>query len=104
MSLNPHRRIGDTASMDWSVVVLAAAMLVVLFPNIRVVREGERLVVFRLGRFHRILSPGLNLIVWGIDMPHYVKLNDVIPDWHGMSEEDLDSRLRHLAVTGQFSR
>ena len=51
------------------VIVLVAflAVLVTLFQAVRMVPQGSKWVVERLGKFHRALSPGLNLLVPFID-------------------------------------
>ena len=89
--------------MTWPAVVLIVSLFIFLLPNIRIAQEGERLVVFRLGRFHRILGPGLNLIIWGVEMPRRVELNTVVPDWQSLSEEELSARIEQMARSGQLS-
>jgi regulator of protease activity HflC (stomatin/prohibitin superfamily) len=53
-------------------------MMVLLFPvvigiwlGVRIVPQGEEWVVERLGRFHRVLEPGLNVIIPMIDQVRY---------------------------------
>lgn len=55
--------------MTGVVLVLVAIVIVVffLFQMIRVVPQSERWVVERLGSFHRILGPGLNLCIPVLD-------------------------------------
>jgi len=48
-------------------VVLLFALFIVLVAGVRIVPQGEEWIVERLGRFHKILKPGLNLIVPFID-------------------------------------
>ena len=48
------------------VLVLA---LVIVWAGVKVVPQSETRVIERLGRFHSVLSPGLNLIVPFIDRP-----------------------------------
>lgn len=52
-----------------AIVVLFA--LVVLFRSIRIIKQGFTGVVERLGRFHRVLQPGLNILVPIIDRVAY---------------------------------
>jgi len=89
--------------MTWPAVAFFVSLFIFLLPNIRIAQEGERLVVFRLGRFHRILGPGLNLIIWGVEMPRRVELNTVVPDWQSLSEEELSARIEQMARSGQLS-
>ena len=53
-----------------AVIVLIAVILV--FAGVKVVPESETRVVERLGRFHSVLSPGLNLIWPFIDKPKMI--------------------------------
>ena len=55
--------------MEGTFVVVAVLILVIvtLFKGIRLVPQGSKLVVQRLGKFHKSLSPGLNLIIPYID-------------------------------------
>ncbi len=63
-------------------------MMVLLFPvvvaiwlGVRIVPQGEEWVVERLGRFHRVLEPGLNIIIPMIDQVRYkVTTKDIILD------------------------
>ena len=53
-----------------AVIVLIAVILV--FAGVKVVPQSETRVVERLGRFHSVLSPGLNLIWPFIDKPKMI--------------------------------
>ncbi|GBG13697.1 membrane protein [Novimethylophilus kurashikiensis] len=63
-------------------------LIVLLFPvavgiwlGVRIVPQGEEWVVERLGRFHRVLEPGLNIIFPIIDQVRYkVTTKDIILD------------------------
>jgi regulator of protease activity HflC (stomatin/prohibitin superfamily) len=60
--------LGDR-KMEGTFVVVAILILVIitLFKGIRLVPQGSKWVVQRLGKFHKSLSPGLNLIIPYID-------------------------------------
>jgi regulator of protease activity HflC (stomatin/prohibitin superfamily) len=55
--------------MEGTFFVVAVLILVVvtLFKGVRLVPQGSKWVVQRLGKFHKSLSPGLNLIIPYID-------------------------------------
>jgi regulator of protease activity HflC (stomatin/prohibitin superfamily) len=55
--------------MEGTFVIVAVLILVIvtLFKGIRLVPQGSKWVVQRLGKFHKSLSPGLNLIIPYID-------------------------------------
>ncbi len=64
--------------MDFSLLVLAAVaitVIVIVSKGIRVVQQAQTVVIERLGKYHRTLSSGMNLIVPVIDQPREI-------DWH----------------------
>jgi regulator of protease activity HflC (stomatin/prohibitin superfamily) len=88
--------------MLWSAAILLVTLALCVVLNIRIVKEDERLVVFRLGRFHRVAAPGLNLVQWGVETGRRVDLKAVLPDWRSLSDQELAGKLEHLARTGQL--
>ncbi len=56
--------------MEGSIVVIAlfVLVLVTLFKGVRLVPQGSKWVVQRLGKYHKSLLPGLNLIIPYIDV------------------------------------
>jgi hypothetical protein len=48
-------------------ILLAVLVAVVLRATVRVVSHEERLVIYRLGRFHRVVGPGLVLVIPRLD-------------------------------------
>ncbi|MEI9986179.1 MAG: SPFH domain-containing protein [Aliidongia sp.] len=62
-------------------LVLLVIIIFVLLASVRVVREYERLVVFRLGRLSGARGPGLILLVPYIERGLKVGLRTVTPIW-----------------------
>ncbi len=61
--------------MDTSIVIailIVAVAILVICAGVKVVPQSETRVVERLGRFHSVLSPGLNIIVPFIDKPKVI--------------------------------
>ena len=54
------------AGLSIAVVLLIAVFFVLLF-GVRIVPQGEEWIVERLGKFHKVLKPGLNVIIPFID-------------------------------------
>ncbi|RZU65218.1 SPFH domain-containing protein [Microterricola gilva] len=52
------------------IVVIVVFVLVILFRSIRIVSQATAGVVERLGRYHKTLQPGLNLLVPFVDRVH----------------------------------
>ena len=62
-------------------IVLLFPVVVGIWLGVRIVPQGEEWVVERLGRFHRVLEPGLNIIFPVIDQVRYkITTKDIILD------------------------
>ena len=64
-------------------------LIILLFNTIKILKEYERAVVFRLGRFTGIRGPGLILLIPGIEKMQRVELRTVTMD---IPSQDLISR------------
>ncbi len=54
------------------VIILLLAVIIIISKSIKVVPQSETRVIERLGRFHSVLSPGLNIIWPFIDKPKMI--------------------------------
>jgi regulator of protease activity HflC (stomatin/prohibitin superfamily) len=63
-----------------ALLVLIGTILVILASSIKIVREYERAVIFRLGRLVGAKGPGLILLIPGIDRPQVVDLRTITYD------------------------
>jgi regulator of protease activity HflC (stomatin/prohibitin superfamily) len=66
--------LGFMSALDIALIALGAAALLALVSAIRIVREYERVVVFRLGRLRSARGPGLVLIIPLIERTRWVNL------------------------------
>jgi regulator of protease activity HflC (stomatin/prohibitin superfamily) len=87
--------------MSLGVLILLAALALAILPGIRVVPDAQRFVVFRLGRIHSVLEPGIRLILPGLDRTLRVDLNRALPDWQSLPEPELQDQVRQLVLSGQ---
>jgi regulator of protease activity HflC (stomatin/prohibitin superfamily) len=63
------------------VAVFVALVLVTIFLGVRIVPQGTKHVVQRLGKYHKTLGPGLNIILPYIDRVAYkVTTKDIVLD------------------------
>ncbi len=69
-------------------LVLGAAAVVVLL-SLRVVPERQRLAVMRLGTYVGLRGPGIVFVLPFIDKVTRLTLDQDIPNWRGLSEEQL---------------
>jgi regulator of protease activity HflC (stomatin/prohibitin superfamily) len=66
--------------MSVSILVIAAIVGAVVLSAIRIITEYERGVVFRLGRFDRVMEAGLNFLIPGIERMVKISLREVVMD------------------------
>jgi len=63
------------------VVVFVVLVLITITMGVRIVPQGSKYVVQRLGKYHKTLLPGLNIIVPYIDtVAHRVTTKDIVMD------------------------
>ncbi|WP_201534120.1 SPFH domain-containing protein [Psychrobacter ciconiae] len=69
--------------MSLSIVILVLVLLVVftIFKGVRIVPQGYKWIVQRLGKYHQTLEPGLNIIIPYVDTVAYkVTTKDIVLD------------------------
>jgi regulator of protease activity HflC (stomatin/prohibitin superfamily) len=79
---------------SFSVGMTAVTTLLLL--SVRRVREGQRLVVFRLNRFLRIVGPGSVIAVPWVDKVFRIDLETQVPHWRSMTEDDVAEAIKSL--------
>jgi len=63
------------------VVILTIGIIITLYKGINIVSQGEEWVVERLGKFHKVLRPGLNIIIPYLDhVRQKITTRDIILD------------------------
>jgi regulator of protease activity HflC (stomatin/prohibitin superfamily) len=77
---------------------LFIVLIIILATAIKVVREFERIAIFRLGRFLKIAGPGLVLLIPLVDKGVTVSLKEKIPEWHTLSPKDLEERIKRYVL------
>lgn len=62
--------------MTTGAIILACAIvalaIAIIWAGVKVVPQSETRVIERLGRFHSVLNPGLNLIIPFVDKPKMI--------------------------------
>jgi regulator of protease activity HflC (stomatin/prohibitin superfamily) len=75
---------------------ITVALVIIAAKSMVIVKENERLVVFRLGQPLRVDGSGLALLIPYLDKA--VKVNmDSIPKWRRLSEKELEERVLEMA-------
>ncbi|MGA9751533.1 MAG: SPFH domain-containing protein [Acidobacteriota bacterium] len=74
---------------DAGVILIAVILAILLARSVVVVRENERIALFRLGRLAGVLGPGLHWGLPGVDRVVRVNLDEALPGWRALSEEQI---------------
>ena len=82
-------------------IVLGLFLIIGIPKSLIIVKENERGVVFRLGKFMHVTGPGLHIITPFIDKHDKINLNESIPDWQNMNDEDLEQKIRSIIISRQ---
>lgn len=82
-------------SSYWLIIFL----IIIVSMSLKTLREDERLVIFRLGRFFKIAGPGMVFIIPLIDKGVKINLNKEIPGWQGLSKDELDTRIKNAVMS-----
>ncbi len=72
-------------------------LIIITKSHVRVPLD-KRVAVFRLGKFLRILRPGLHFVSPVIDLRKSVDLNEKVPGWRGMTPEKIDERVKEIVL------
>ena len=82
-------------SSYWLIILL----IIIAFMSLKTLRDDERLVIFRLGRFFKIIGPGLVLMIPLIDKGVKINLTKEIPGWQALSKDELDMRIKNAVMS-----
>jgi regulator of protease activity HflC (stomatin/prohibitin superfamily) len=72
-----------------SLLIIYLIIIIMLVSSLKVVREYERISVFRLGHFYKIVGPGIVFTIPICDKAVKLNLNKTIPEWQSLSNDDL---------------
>ncbi len=79
--------------------LLLLVALLVICRSAKVLEKNHRGVLFRLGRFEKILEPGFHLVLPYFDRLFKVNVDDKIPMWKGLTAEELEEKLKEAVIT-----
>ncbi len=75
-------------------IIFAVLVIIILARALKIVREDERVAIFRLGRFFSVGGPGLVFLIPVVDKGVKVNLSENIPGWKGLSKAELDEKIK----------
>jgi regulator of protease activity HflC (stomatin/prohibitin superfamily) len=79
-----------TSFLYWVILLLAITMIM----SLKTLREDERPVIIRLGRFLKITGPGIVVTLPFIDRGIRVNLSRDLPGWQGLSKIELEEKIK----------
>ncbi len=82
-------------SSYWLIILL----IIIASMSLKTLRDDERLAILRLGRFFKIVGPGLVLVLPLIDKSVKVNLSKEIPGWQGLSKDELDMKIKNAVMS-----
>lgn len=91
------------ASVSVIIIVLGFA-LVFRIKFAKIVKEHQRIVIFRLGKLERVAGPGFVWLIPIIDSAHVVDLNRQLPGWQRISESERTRQVLELLKLAPRSR
>lgn len=84
--------------MPISTLIFFFIVLFFSFSSIKIIKEYQRAVIFRLGRFFKVGGPGLIFLVPLVDKIEIIDLNKWIPEWRTLSDTELSDRVKSVAL------
>ena len=75
--------------LDWLFIIT-----IILALSIKLLRGDERMVVLRLGRFLKVVGPGLVWLIPIIDKGIKVNLSKQFPGWQVLSKTELEEKVK----------
>ncbi len=80
------------------IVIMLILVVIVLAKSLRIVREHERLVLYRLGRLYGVKGPGLLFLLPFVDRGIKVNLAEAFPGWQCLSQSELERKIREYVA------
>jgi len=80
-------------SASFWLLLFSAVAAILIGKRIKIVHDDQRLLVERLGRFHRVCGPGRHLVLPFVETAHLIRLSEALPEWTGLDEEQIQKRI-----------
>ena len=74
--------------------------IIVISTSIKIIREDERVVIFRLGRYLGIGGPGIVIKFPFVDKIVKINLTKSVPGWQTLSKETLNEKIKSIVLYG----
>jgi regulator of protease activity HflC (stomatin/prohibitin superfamily) len=84
-------------------LTVCAILLIMLASSIKIIKEYQRAVVFRLGQFYCVRGPGLILLMPIVDKVEIIDLNRWTPGWQELGKPELENKIKSVALSNPGS-
>lgn len=81
-----------------TLIVCGIIILILLSKSINIIKENQRIVIFRLGHFIKVDGPGVVKIIPFLERGVIIDLNKYFPDWKIMDKNDLNKKVIELIL------
>ena len=81
-------------------LLLVVFAIIVISTSVKIIREDERVVIFRLGRYLGIGGPGVIIKYPFVDKIVKVNLTKSVTGWQTLSKETLDEKIKSIVLYG----
>ncbi|MBN1184304.1 MAG: hypothetical protein JXB49_18585 [Bacteroidales bacterium] len=85
--------------MGLTFIIWIFLMMIFILPSLSIIKENERVVIFRLGRFYQIQGPGLAFALPFLDKKNKIDLDKCIPGWQGYQKDDLYKKIKEYVLS-----
>ena len=87
--------------MEIKLIVLLTPLIIIIFlifSTIKVIQENQRGAIYRLGKFIKIASPGVLILVPFVDKLRTINLNEKIPGWQLLTERQIEEMVKEILI------
>ena len=91
ISRTPPLQAGNVMYIPFDLLFIVA---IFFFLSMRILKNDQRLVILRLGRFLRVAGPGLVWLIPVIDKGIKVNLERDFPGWQVLSSIELEEKIK----------
>jgi regulator of protease activity HflC (stomatin/prohibitin superfamily) len=83
------------------IFLLLVVTWLILSQSLLIVKDRQRVAIFRMGQLHRIVGPGIVVQFPVLDKSMRVNLDEAVPDWQTLSKVELTERIKSLFRAGE---
>lgn len=87
-----------------TILVLVWLVVLVLAKTTYLVKENQRLVILRFGKFEKVIGPGISLVMPFTNLAVLVELNKHLPEWQSITEKERCTILARMVINNPDSK